>query len=126
MTDASFHSNQDEDLPRTVRQQKEAARAKARDYRTATYAPSPSTSMDHDYRGSDYALPSSAPGDYPLTTVARLQVPFMHLVGFFLKAVLAAIPALLLLTLILWGFGQLAKHYMPWIIQTEILIKFPR
>ncbi len=129
MTDTSFSSSDNDDLPRTVKQQKEAARAKARDYRDATYAPPPKTPMaalDNDLRGSDYALPASPPGEYPLTTVARFETPFLHMVVFFLKAVLAAIPALLLLTLILWGFGQVAKHYMPWLVQTEILIKFPK
>lgn len=130
MTDASFNSSENEDLPRTVRQQKEAARAKAKEFRGSTYSATPPktpmTALDTDLRGSEYALPASAPGEYPLTAVARFETPFLHMVGFFLKAVLAAIPALLLLTMILWGFGQVAKHYMPWLVQTEILIKFPK
>ena len=136
MTDTSYHSGGDEDLPRTVRQQKEArardqlARESTLGARPATGAnrtASPSSIGNHlegDYRAADLPLPQSPPGEYPLSTVARLQVPFSHLVVFFLKAVVAAIPALILLTLLLWGFGQILKHYLPWLIQMKIAITF--
>ena len=141
MTDTSFQTGGDEDLPRTVRQQKEA---RARDQMareilntpraafgattgTRAGAASSISHLDTDYRGGEFpSHPTSPPGEYPLTTVSRLQIPFLHMVGFFLKAVVAAIPALLLLTLILWAGGQFAKHFMPWLVQAQINITFPK
>jgi len=58
-------------------------------------------------------------------TVARFDVPFGRLVLFFLKAVLAAIPALILLGVLLYGGGQLLKMFFPWLVQAEILVRFP-
>ena len=57
--------------------------------------------------------------------VVRLDVPFLRLVAFFLKAVLAAIPALILLGVILWFGGHLLQTYFPWLIKAQILIHFP-
>ena len=74
------------------------------------------------------ADPSYAPQlddtPYP-ATVQRFDVPFMHLVMFFLKAVLAAIPALILLTAILWFAGSAAQALFPELIKMKILISFP-
>lgn len=58
-------------------------------------------------------------------TVRRLEIPFGHLVLFFLKTVLAAIPALLLLMVILWGVGETAQRLFPWLVKVRILIHFP-
>ena len=55
-------------------------------------------------QAADYpAGPQFAPGDEPAVAVSRLRLPFFHLVGFFLKAVLAAIPALILLMVGIYG-----------------------
>ena len=135
MTDTSYISGGDEDLPRTVRQQKEA---RARDQAAREILnpqrggagrgqhASMGNHMSGEYRSGDYAAAQSPPGEYPSATVMRLQLPFLHMVGFFLKAVLAAIPALILLMLILWGVGQIAKHFLPWLVQMKIDITFPR
>ena len=150
MSEAPLTSGGDDDLPRTVRQQKEArardqmareilnaprpaygqAASKAAAASAASSqnaAPSMSSHMAGDYgRNSEYASGSQLPpGEYPQTTVSRFNVPFFHMVGFFLKAVLAAIPALILLGLILWGLGQVAQTYLPWLIKMKILITFP-
>ncbi len=55
--------------------------------------------------------------------MTRLRVPFVHLVLFFLKAVVAAIPAMILLTVILWGMGQGLKAFVPWLRHFEIIVK---
>jgi hypothetical protein len=135
MTDTSYHSGGNEDLPRTVRQQKEA-RARDQAAREILNPPRSSASpraassmgspLASDYRGSEFPVAQSPPGEYPRATVSRLQLPFLHMVGFFLKAVIAAIPALILLMLILWGAGQIAKHFLPWLVQMKIDITFPR
>ena len=75
---------------------------------------------------SDYASSSqSPPGEDPPATVTRLQLPFFHMMGFFIKAVLAAIPALILLMLILWACGQIAQTYLPWLVKMKVLVTFP-
>jgi hypothetical protein len=58
--------------------------------------------------------------------VVRFEVPFLHLMAFFIKAVLAAIPALILLGVLLWYAGALLKAAYPELIHTEILIRVPR
>ena len=116
----------DEDLPRTLR------RAKQEHAAQIGHAPSPST-MSSDTRPAAAPEPLGAPyPDMPRpagrakgVTVRHLDVPFVHLTLFFLKAVLAAIPALVVLGGLLWTAGALLKLYFPWIIQTEILIRFP-
>ncbi|MEO1283220.1 MAG: hypothetical protein AAFV69_16020, partial [Pseudomonadota bacterium] len=57
--------------------------------------------------------------------VTRFNVPFFHLVGFFIKAAFAAIPALLLLGGILWGIGMVLQTYFPWLIKMQIFVHFP-
>ena len=136
MTDTSYRSGGDDDLPRTVRQQKEA---RARDQAareilnapraTAARGPSSSTLGNHlasDFLGDDFPAAQAPPGEYPAATVKRIELPFLHMVFFFLKVVIAAIPALILLTAILWGVGQIAKHFLPWLIQMKIDLTFPR
>ena len=58
-------------------------------------------------------------------SVQRFDVPFTHLVVFFLKAVIAAIPALFVLGVILWFAGQLLQTFFPWLVKAQILIHFP-
>ncbi len=58
-------------------------------------------------------------------SVRRIDVPFVHLVTFFLKAVLAAIPGLILLGAILWGLGEVLQAVFPSLIKMKILISFP-
>ncbi|WP_157066618.1 hypothetical protein [Hyphomicrobium sulfonivorans] len=81
-----------------------------------------------DYDRADYTAPSifrghQSPSD--ATAVSRFDVPFAHLMAFSIKAVVAAIPALVLLTAILWVGGALLKAFFPELIHMQILITFP-
>lgn len=67
---------------------------------------------------------SSLP-DPPSATVTRIDVPFGRLVTFFLKAVLAAIPALILLGVILWFAGEILEWIYPELIRAKITIHVP-
>ena len=58
-------------------------------------------------------------------TVTRLNVPFGNLVTFFLKAVFAALPALIMLMVVLWTIGEVLQRYFPWLLKMRILIQFP-
>lgn len=126
---------QNDDLPRTFRREKEArareARERAAQERAAApslptgsaavnYGPSPEPRVDADPNYS----PAVVDMPYP-ASVQRIDVPFLHLVVFFLKAVLAAIPALILLTVILWFAGSALQALFPELIKMKILISLP-
>ena len=87
-------------------------------------------------QGTGYGVPSPAsPYDtaYPAGvgegvaagTVTRFKVPFVALMGFFIKAVFAAVPAILILVLMLYGLGIALQTYFPQLIKMKILISFP-
>ncbi len=122
-----------DDLPRTFRREKEARarEAKERADRERAAAPSLSTAPDLKPAAASpkiYAEPIAAEPaitDAPYPAVVRgFDVPFIHLVKFFLKAVFAVIPALILLTGILWLFGGLLEMVFPDLIKMKILIGF--
>ncbi len=134
MADHNFGPIGDEpadDLPRTFRREKEARarEAKERADRERAAAPSLSTAPDLKptaaapkiYAEPIAAEPAAADVPYP-AVVRQFDVPFLHLVKFFLKAVLAAIPALILLTAILWLLGGLLEMFFPDLIKLKILI----
>lgn len=65
-------------------------------------------------------------GDEPVpAAVMRFDVPFFRLALFFLKAVLAAVPALILLGTMLWFAGKGLQAYFPELVHMKILITFP-
>jgi hypothetical protein len=111
----------EDDLPRTFRRERDARERELREreapplagddaFATPTHA-----SYANDGYGDDYGLPSG--------TVTRFKVPFFHLMVFFIKAVLAAIPAMILLGVLLWGFGQGLKTFVPQLRHFEIIVK---
>ena len=138
MADPNFPPLGDEssdDLPRTFRREKEARAREARDRAAQERAAAPSLSASPDGYGSApsaaqprvQADPDLAPmiADMPYpASVRRFDVPFLHLVTFFLKAVVAAIPALILLMIILWSGGAALKAFFPDLIKMKILIGF--
>ncbi len=126
-----------DDLPRTLRREREAryreAMQKAQREReeapvlaepgTATADPMPTIAAEPRFVVPDpVAIPL---GDQPVT-VAAIRVPFFQLMLFFLKAVLAAIPALILLGVILWGAGWLLQTLFPSLVKMRVFIDFPR
>jgi hypothetical protein len=142
-----------DDLPRTFRREKEAREREAREReakereaqarvaaerqakdrqsrdRPAVAAPTLSTAPEAFAPGPQvYADPAQQPDitdmPYP-ASVRRFDVPFIHLMTFFLKAVLAAIPALILLGVILWFAGSALQAVFPDLVKMKILISFP-
>ena len=133
MTEPDFGAFADEtdDLPRTLRREKEARARQARERAAMERAAAPSLSAgDDDYRrpqpriyrsgdetnGGETAFPA---------TVRSFDVPFFRLAMFFMKAVLAAIPALILLGVVLWFAGAGLQALFPQLIKMKILIGFP-
>ncbi len=61
--------------------------------------------------------------DVPVPAIVRaIDVPFGQLAAFFLKAVIAAIPAMILLMAILWGLGTMLEMFFPDLLKMKILI----
>ena len=140
MADPSFSQMSDDpdDLPRTFRREKEAREREARERAARERAAAPTLSANPDpYAASAahaapkiYAEPAAAgaartavSGDAAVPAIVRaIDVPFPQLVKFFLKAVVAAIPAILLLMAVLWGIGQVLELAFPDLLKMKILI----
>jgi hypothetical protein len=112
-----------EDLPRTLRREREAREREAREREAKARA----ATLTHDFGASDrpYERRSDAGPPVP-AAVTRFEVPFFRLMAFFIKAVFAAIPALLLLGVLVWLAGLALKTYYPELVHTEIIIRVPR
>lgn len=111
----------DDDLPRTFRREREARERQALERE-------PPAVLSNGANALPRAVPDpvpvhTLPGDG--VTVTRFDVPFGHLARFFIKAVFAALPALILLTIVLWGVGEVLQRYFPWLLKMRILIQFP-
>lgn len=123
MTDLNYPLSAEadpDDLPRTLRREREAREREARERAASGLAADPA-----GYGAHDASYDASAASDAYPAVVRRYDVPFFHLMMFFLKAVLAAIPALILLTAILWGLGQALQTFFPELVKMKILITFP-
>ena len=135
MSDTDFALAADggpDDLPRTLRRERDAREREARERQAREQ-------MARERQARERVLADAAPsigsrfgsdgefarGDAERGTVTRLNIPFFHLMGFFIKAVLAAIPAMILLGGILWGAGHALQIYFPEILKMQILILFP-
>jgi hypothetical protein len=116
MAEPTFATHNDDDLPRTFRRERDARQQRAAAQHPSTYAQQPMPSAAQ--------LAELPPGDGPSVTVTALDIPFFRLMAFFMKAVLAGIPALLLLGLILFGIGQAAQSFLPWLIKMKVLVTF--
>ncbi|MBS0241742.1 MAG: hypothetical protein JSS20_06150 [Proteobacteria bacterium] len=121
----------EDDLPRTFRREREARERELRERERETPTESargnsgggaPGFAASEPYHGEAYGYDYAGP---PPGTVTRFDVPFGHLVAFFIKAAFAAIPALLLLTLLFWGIGQGLKNYLPGLRHFEVVIRTP-
>ncbi|MFA7308135.1 MAG: hypothetical protein WC026_15845 [Hyphomicrobium sp.] len=129
--DFGSFSDDTDDLPRTFRREKEARarEAQERAARERAAAPTLSTGVE-DYSRPQPQIYRSAEnepciGNAPVAaTVRAFDVPFARLVTFFLKAAIAAVPAMLLLGVILWFVGAGLEMVFPQLIKMKILIGF--
>lgn len=122
MTDTNIPLTADgdyDDLPRTLRRERERQAASQ-----ASNTPSPAATAPFEVHHDGYHSGTTT-GDPVAASVERFNVPFFGLMTFLLKAVVAAIPALLLLTVILWFAGQALQAFFPELVQLNILISFP-
>lgn len=119
-----------DDLPRTLRREHEARAREARERNSQimggpTLASSARPSNDPAFQANDTYDAAASTGEPFPAVVKALDIPFSDLVAFCIKAVLAAIPALLLLMVILWGVGQILETLVPDLLKMKILISFP-
>ncbi len=135
MTDANFPLTADsdfDDLPRTLRRERDARAREAREREQREKRERDGRSgMDASLGDPPSYLARGRPaptvyGDDPVpASVQRFDVPFLRLVAFFLKAVLASIPALILLGTILYFAGKGLEAYFPELVRMKIMITFP-
>ncbi len=117
MAEPQFSTHPDDDLPRTIRRERDARQ------RNAAGAP-PTQGYNANAQAHLVHATDNAPGEGPVVTVTALDIPFFRLMAFFIKAVFAAIPALILLGLILYAVGQVAQIFLPWLVKAKILVTF--
>jgi hypothetical protein len=113
-----------DDLPRTLRRARDERDAREREANGERFPSSLKAAMaaaSDSARSAPVEQLPAADG----ATVTRLNVPFKHLVAFFMKAVFAALPALLVLMVVLWTIGEVLQRYFPWLLKMRILIQFP-
>jgi hypothetical protein len=112
----------DDDLPRTFRREREAREREARE-REAREA---------DQREAMIIEPAFLRRDPPNRLINqpvaddRLQMSFLRLTAFCIKVVFAAIPAIVILTVLLWLGGQALATFFPQLPRMQIFIHFPK
>ena len=123
MPEPTFSMTADDDLPRTIRREREAQRearereAHERRLGSARRRPAPALQREGEI---EFDVPPP-----PAATVVDFDVPLAKLAMFFVKAVFAAIPALLVLLAMLWVFGQTLQMFFPQLLKMKILIYMP-
>jgi hypothetical protein len=124
MPEPTFSMTADDDLPRTIRRERDAQREREAREREA---------RDREARDRQVAAPvlqREGEGELempaaPAATVVDFDVPLAKLAMFFVRAVFAAIPALLVLMALLWVFGHTLQIFFPQLLKMKILIYMP-
>jgi len=130
VADTNFAMMDDaDDLPRTLRREREARERAARE----AEARKRNATLTHDYdaRHGGASVTADRPAygqgsSAAAGVVTGFDVPFFGLMRFFIKAVFAAIPALIILAVMLWFAGAALKSFYPNLVHTEIVIRMPR
>lgn len=99
-----------DDLPRALRREREARDREQRDREA------------REREGAARDDPGYGGRDAPPATVTAIDIPFFRLVLFFLKAALAAIPALLLLAALLFAVGETLERFVPGASVVHIIV----
>ena len=129
-SEPSFSLEADDDLPRTIRRERDAKQAREREARERdarerlSMEPMPIRTFERQVSYGDRQMPYGFAA--PAGSVATLDVPFSKLTAFFLKAVFAAIPALIILAVMLWLAGHGLQTFFPDLVKLKILIYMPK
>ena len=111
MPEPTFSMTADDDLPRTIRRERDAREREARE-REARERQAPAPVL---HREGEIEMPQPA-----AATVVDFDVPLAKLAMFFVRAVFAAIPALLILMAVLWVFGHTLQIFFPQLLKMKI------
>ena len=129
-SEPSFSLEADDDLPRTIRRERDAKQAREREARERdarerlSMEPAPIRSFERQASYGDRQMPYSFAA--PAGSIAALDVPFSKLMAFFLKAVFAAIPALVILAAMFWLAGHGLQTFFPDLVKLKILVYMPK
>ena len=115
MSEPTFSMTAEDDLPRTIRRERDAREREARERQAREREAASAVPMPSIEREGAYGALASPPA-----TVTDIDVPFLGLMTFFIKAVFAAIPALIMLTALLWLFGQGLQTFFPQLLKMKI------
>lgn len=116
-----------DDLPRTLRRAREERMREAEAEQAALQQPQLSAGPTPSSSGFAAVEPARGFGDpSEPVTVEAIRIPFMRLVTFFIKAVFAAIPAIILLAVLLWFGGYALKTWFPQLVHMQITISVPK
>jgi hypothetical protein len=118
MPEPTFSMTADDDLPRTIRREREARERRAHERQARERQAGAAPAFDRDVAPALEVLA-------PAASVVDIDMPFAKLAMFFMRAVFAAIPALIVLTAILWAFGQTLQLFFPQLLKMKILIYMP-
>lgn len=128
MTDSNFPLSSDDDLPRTFRRARQEHEAAQRAAYPAQEPMVPIGSADPSLGHAPPPGITSAANpfaDPAPATVRTFDVPFFHLMFFCIKAVFAAIPAVIILGLLIWLSGEFLTSYFPELLKMKIIIQLP-
>jgi hypothetical protein len=114
MPEPTFALSIEDDLPRTIRRERDARERETREREEREAAVAEVERAEAVHR---------APA--PAATVVDFDVPFTKMAFFLLKAVFAAVPALIVLTAMLWLLGQGLQNLFPQLLKLKILIYVP-
>ena len=109
---------EEDDLPRTIRREREAREARAREMRAREARERLST---EPARFSGFA-PEMVYSAAPAGMRGGLDIPFGKLMAFFAKAVFAALPALVILIGLVWLGMHALQMVFPDLIKLKVLI----
>lgn len=110
----------DDDTPRVLRRAREEHERSMRE-RGGVSEPAPTFAADSEMRPAYEPAPPMAIASSGVVT--RFEVSFLHLVRFFLKAALASIPALILLAVLMFGFGKMLQAFFPGLRLFEVVVR---
>jgi hypothetical protein len=126
MPEPTFAMTVDDDLPRTIRRERDAQR-EAREREAREREARERTSRERHATAPEPILESAGGPEIqaPAATITDFDVPFAKLAMFFIRAAFAAIPALIILMAFLWVFGQALQAFFPQLLKMKILIYMP-
>ena len=137
MAEPTLSMDADDDLPRTIRRERDAKAAREREARerdarerlSMEPPPMPNPAAIRSFERPAHFKGQQAPPygfATPAGSAAILDVPFSKLMAFFIKAALAAVPAFVVLAATLWVAGYGVHALFPDLVKLKVLIYMPK